>query len=61
MNNQINNFKFVLRTKELLVRSTSIVSYLILFLSGNRVGPDHATLTKAAGSGSALFAKKASL
>ena len=45
---------FVHRTKKLLVRSTSVGSYLIIFPYANIVDPDQAALTI---SGSALFAK----
>ena len=45
------------RTKKLLVRSTSVGSYLIIFTWANRVDPDQAALTRAAWSESALFAK----
>ena len=33
---------------ELLVRSTSVGSYLLIFLQENKVDPDQAALTKAA-------------
>ena len=45
------------RTKKLLVRSTSVGSYLIRFPKASRVDPDQAALTRAACSGSDLFAK----
>ena len=48
---------FVHNTKKLLVRSTSVGSYLIKFPYGNRENPDQAALTRAALSGSARFAK----
>ena len=45
------------RTKKLLVRFTSVGSYLIIFPLANRVDPDRAALKRAVRSGSALFAK----
>ena len=48
---------FVHGIKKLLVRSTSVGSYLNIFPYANRVDPIQAALTIAAYSGSALFAK----
>ena len=48
---------FVHRTNKLVVWSTNVGSYLIIFPSANRVDPDQAALTRAARSGSARFAK----
>ena len=48
---------FVHRTKKLLVRSTIVGSYLIIFPLANRVDPDQSALIRAARSGSGLFAK----
>ena len=56
MNNYINKFLFVHKTKKLLIRGTSARSYLIILPSKqSRPLPD--ALTRAASSGSALFAK----
>ena len=58
MNDYINKLSCLLhRTKKLLVRSTSVGSFLIVFPKANRVDRDQAALTRAACSGSALFAK----
>ena len=48
------------RTKKLLVRSPSVGwdIHCIIFPKANRVDPDQAALTRAALSGSALFAKE---
>ena len=47
MNNYINAFfKFVHRTKKLLVRSTSVGPYLSTFPLANRVDTDQAALIR---------------
>ena len=50
MNSYINKLSclFIVRTKKLLVRSTSVGSYLIIISLANRVDPDQATLVQAA-------------
>ena len=60
MNNYINTFSclYIYRTKILLVRSTSVGSYNIIFPEANRVDPDQTALTRAAWSGSALILRQ---
>ena len=58
MNNYINKFScWYTEQRNYFVRSTSVGSHLIILRLANRVGRDQAALTRAAGSGSVLFAK----
>ena len=59
MNNYINKLSrlYIQQRNYILVRPTSVGSYLIIFPKANRIEPDHAALSRAALSASAVFTK----